>query len=891
MSSNQEYDLFLSYHWRDRNMVESLAHALREKGLEVFLDRWYLVPGQRWQTALEKVLLSCRAAAVVLGPHGLGSWQQREKELALDRQAREEAFSVIPVLLPGAEPALEFLSLNTWVDLREGIDSPESLRILASAARGEAAGPVLEKQAQMVRATVCPFRGLSYFREEDAAFFFGREEFSERLAQEVCCKSLVAVVGASGCGKSSAVRAGLLPRLRQGSGGIVWEIATIVPTDRPLRGLAASLLLLLEPDIREVERLEQVKRLSEYLTTEQNGLRDVTERILEKQPGTDRLLLVVDQWEELYTLAEETAAKSFVEALLKTTASAPLSVVLTLRGDFYGHALAQRPLADRLQDAVVNLGPMTQEELRRAVVKPAEKVGLTYQPGLDNRILDDVGDEPGNLPLLEFVLKGLWEARRGGQLHHAAYDTMGGVEGAMAKRADDVLKSMKEKSVQGGDTLRRVFLDLVHTAEGTKDTRRRVELDKLDEEAQEVVRQLARERLLVTGRDEATGKETLEIAHEALIRYWKQLRSWLDADREFRTWRHRLAAGLAEWERSNRMDKGALLRGGPLAEAERWRDERGQDLADDERTYIEASSAEKHRQARIKRWTIAAVMLVLIGVAVWLSQYWLAERARRTPVLPEMVVIHPDPAGFLMGSPEEDNEAWDEERPPHQVVFQKPFAIGKYEVTFEEYDKFAYDTGRRPPSDSGFGGGKRPVINVSWDDARDYAVWLSKKTRKRYRLPTEAEWEYAARAGTVTRRYWGDDKDHREACRYASVFDRGSENELKSRYNITWQPFACEDGYLTTAPVGSFQPNALGLHDMLGNVWEWVEDCWHENYRNAPDDGSAWLEKEGGNCGLRVIRGGAWNGGPGGVRSAYRGWNARAYRYGNVGFRLAQDIK
>ena len=233
IEEKKAYDLFLSYHWRDRDVVEPLAHALRQKGLEVFLDRWYLVPGLRWQTALERVLLSCRAAAVLIGPHGLGSWQQREKELALDRQARDESFPVIPVLLPGAEPALEFLSLNTWVDLRGGIEGPDTLTILFRAARGEPPGSALEERALELRAAVCPFRGLSYFREEDAPFFFGRESFSDLLREKVRCRSLVAVVGASGCGKSSVVRAGLLPRLRKSPSGRVYEMATLVPGGPP----------------------------------------------------------------------------------------------------------------------------------------------------------------------------------------------------------------------------------------------------------------------------------------------------------------------------------------------------------------------------------------------------------------------------------------------------------------------------------------------------------------------------------------------------------------------------------------------------------------------------------------------------------------------------------
>lgn len=562
-----------------------------------------------------------------------------------------------------------------------------------------------------------------------------------------------------------------------------------------------------------------------------------------------------------------------------------------MRGDFFGRALSHRLLADRLQDGDVKLGPMNREELHRAVVEPAGKVGLAYQPGLAERILEDVGDEPGNLPLLEFVLNGLWEARRGGELHHEAYDAMGGVEGAMAGRAEEVWRSVHEKGPQKEEKLRRVFLDLVHTEAGARDTRRRVQLDKLDQEARELVVQLAHERLLVTGRDEASGRETLEVAHEALIRHWGRLQNWLDADREFRAWRNRLTVGREEYERSGRKDQDTLLRGGPLAEAERWDLERGGDLSNDERAFIQAGSTAARRRTRLRWGTVAAVMLVLIGVSVWFSQYWLAELERRRPIEPEMVTISPESQGFLMGASEDDKEAYAGEKPAHPVIFGHAFAIGKYEVTFEEYDKFAYATDRRLPSDNGFGGGNRPVINVSWEEAREYANWLSERTGKKYRLPTEAEWEYAARAGTLTRRYWGDDPDLREACTYANVSDRGSEKELKVRFNVEGDSFACEDGYTTTAPAGSFRPNAFKLHDMLGNVWELVQDCWHGNYDNAPRDGSAWLEEHGGHCRLRVTRGGCWGNVPGSVRASARGYSLADSRGDGVGFRLTQDVE
>ncbi|MFZ0256368.1 MAG: SUMF1/EgtB/PvdO family nonheme iron enzyme [Gammaproteobacteria bacterium] len=231
---------------------------------------------------------------------------------------------------------------------------------------------------------------------------------------------------------------------------------------------------------------------------------------------------------------------------------------------------------------------------------------------------------------------------------------------------------------------------------------------------------------------------------------------------------------------------------------------------------------------------------------------------------PEMVVI---PAGaFRMGSPEHENGRTNDEGPQHRVTIDRPFAMGKYEVTFDDYDRFARATGRERPDDRGWGRGHRPVINVSWEDATAYTEWLSQETGKRYRLPTEAEWEYAARAGSETRYWWGNEIGQNRA----NCAGCGSEWDGKQ-----------------TAPVGSFGANPFGLHDTAGNVWEWVQDCWHENYTGAPSDGSAW---ETGDCRYRVLRGGSWNREPGFVRSATRFWARPVNRSYNLGFRLAQDL-
>jgi hypothetical protein len=212
-TAKSSYDVFLSYNSADHRVVEEVARKLRDQGLEPFLDRWYLAPGKRWRSKLEETLSSCKAVAIFVGPGEMGSWQQREIDIALDLQNRSANLPVIPVLLPGCEPPLGFLRQLTWVDLRtQTLD--DGIVILDRAIRGDGSGPDLQERLDTVRASICPYRGLLHFREEDAPFFFGRETAVDKLMNAVQRRPLVAVVGASGSGKSSVVRAGLVPRLR-----------------------------------------------------------------------------------------------------------------------------------------------------------------------------------------------------------------------------------------------------------------------------------------------------------------------------------------------------------------------------------------------------------------------------------------------------------------------------------------------------------------------------------------------------------------------------------------------------------------------------------------------------------------------------------------------------
>ncbi|WP_419856934.1 formylglycine-generating enzyme family protein [Candidatus Palauibacter irciniicola] len=265
------------------------------------------------------------------------------------------------------------------------------------------------------------------------------------------------------------------------------------------------------------------------------------------------------------------------------------------------------------------------------------------------------------------------------------------------------------------------------------------------------------------------------------------------------------------------------------------------------------------------------------------------ETFRDCAFCPEMVVV--PPGTFTMGSPESEEFRAAVEGPRHSVTIAAPFAVGVYEITFAEWDACVQMGGcRYTPADRRWGRERRPVLYVSWEDAQAYVSWLSGLTGQRYRLLSEAEWEYVARAGTVTARYWGEGVS--DLCRYANGAGGGSRARsfrglrFSRGYGIETEA-PCNDGYRGTAPVGSFAPNAFGLYDVLGNVSEWTQDCWNESHRGAPADGSA---RESGDCDRRVLRGGSWFIGAWFLRSANRSRNVPDSRDMYYGFRVARTL-
>ncbi|MBD0264796.1 MAG: CHAT domain-containing protein, partial [Tolypothrix sp. Co-bin9] len=455
-----------------------------------------------------------------------------------------------------------------------------------------------------------PYQGLSAFGEEDAGFFFGRETFVNELVQTTRKQPLVGVVGPSGSGKSSIVFAGLIPQLRSEGN---WLISSFRPGNQPFYQLACALVRQLEPELSETGLLREAAGLAGDMQSGRITLEQVAYSIKERNGGK-RLLLVADQFEELYTLCQKEEQERFADALLGAISLENLTLVFTLRADFYGYVLSYRPFRDALQEFTPQLlSSMKPEELEAAIALPAQKLEVQLEAQLTQRILDDVGQEPGNLPLLEFALTRLWDQQENRVLTHHAYDEIGGVKKAIANHAELVFQQLSKKQQKQAE---RIFVQLVRPGEGTEDTRRIATRAEVGEDNWGLVSYLAgyQARLVVTGHREQ--EDTVEVVHEALIREWGTLREWINANREFRTWQERLKVGLREWKNSNH-DSGALLRGVPLTVAEDWLHKRAKEMTQEERDFIQASASQRNREQaereRRRRLTFLGLVGGLIG--------------------------------------------------------------------------------------------------------------------------------------------------------------------------------------------------------------------------------------------------------------------------------------
>jgi WD40 repeat protein/class 3 adenylate cyclase len=486
-----------------------------------------------------------------------------------------------------------------------------------------------------------PYKGLRAFEEGDAPDFFGREELVEQLVKRLGQTQFLAVVGPSGSGKSSVVRAGLVPAIRGGAipGSEGWPIVDMFPGPHPLDGLEAALLRA-SPD--------PPPSLMEQLERDEHGLHRAVLRLLPSD-GSD-LVLVIDQFEEVFTLVEDEAVRTHFLGSLEAAATDPhsrLRVVATLRADFYDRPLLYRGFAELFKSRVEAVIPLSAEELERAISGPAKRVDVTLEPGLVAAMLGDVAEEPGALPLMEYALTELFERRDGRVLFLEAYREIGGVSGALGRRAEELYGELDD---EGKEAARQLFLRLVALGEGTEDTRRRVprsEVASLEVDQQAmatVVDTFGPSRQLSFDRDGRTGAPTIELAHEAMLTAWPRLHRWIDDARDDVRTERRVASAARDWVEADR-DPSFLLAGSRLEQVEAWRTGSGLALTPEELEFLDASAAERDRrrtdeEARLAREralerrsvrrlrTVVAVLAVAALIAGGLTVFATSQQGR-----------------------------------------------------------------------------------------------------------------------------------------------------------------------------------------------------------------------------------------------------------------------
>jgi WD40 repeat protein len=561
---------------------------------------------------------------------------------------------------------------------------------------------------------VCPYRGLEPFNEEHAEYFFGREALTDQLVDKLRSDNFLAIVGASGSGKSSLVKAGLVHKLRRGhavSGSDRWHIRIMTPTEHPFKSLANAFV---NSESSAVDCAEQLRRAETFLQEGGSGLNQLIRASLISQNCSTRMVLIIDQFEEIFTLCQGINAERdrhrFFHALLTALRDLPeqFSVVIVLRADFFSKCSFYKELIERIEQHLVMVTPLTYDQIKASILKPAEKVGLICDPNLVYNILLEIVGAPGELPLLQYTLMELWEHRQrspeGGspRLTLDAYAELGGVRGTLQKRANALFYSLKPEEQR---IAQRIFIGLTQLGEGTEDTRRRVLKSELvngqsaPELVEQVLEKLVHAKLVVTNQVVPTSghqeqvdqrlanistalrlaqvvkksarvaqtsdlmqrlpqaqatlthqyrlnisrlsqkaeshlipnamgngcQETVDIAHEALIRNWGLLRSWLDENREMLRRQRRIERSAREWNAQQVRSPEYLLRGSRLVDADDFLHQYPHELSVLAHRYIAASREDHHRSRRELRFLQVSVPCTLmVALGITFSQYRMA---------------------------------------------------------------------------------------------------------------------------------------------------------------------------------------------------------------------------------------------------------------------------
>jgi len=496
-----------------------------------------------------------------------------------------------------------------------------------------------------------PYKGLQYFDERDADHFFGRERLTAKIVSRLHQTRFLTIIGASGSGKSSLIRAGVIPALRRGQrladGSLPptdsgqWDIRTLTPTAHPLEALAATLA-------RHEESVTAMTALQRDLAAEPRALALAAQRLLARN-GKRHLLLFIDQFEELFTLCRQPAEReTFINNLLAAVApeaQQPVTVLAALRADFYAQCSQHAGLREWVSQQQEYIGAMSRDELLSAILQPAALGDWKIQEGLVELMLDEAGGEPGALPLLSHALLETWSRRRGRKLTLSGYQESGGIQGAIAKTAETVFQQRLAPAQR--PIARMIFLRLTElgASENSPDTRRRVPFSELITRATDaptleaVLNILADARLITTGTLPPGDAKVVEVAHEAIIREWPTLRHWLNENREGLLRQRQLTEDANDWEKLGR-DAGALYRGAQLRQMLEWADRFPEPLSVPETEFLQASRENAEREAaeakRLAQAThsqrvFAAIAAISVLVLIVAGVVWVIAPALRPP--------------------------------------------------------------------------------------------------------------------------------------------------------------------------------------------------------------------------------------------------------------------
>jgi formylglycine-generating enzyme required for sulfatase activity len=949
--------IFLSHSSENNAEAVALRDWLKGEGWEdVFLDvdpDRGIAAGERWERALNEAASRCEAVLFLVSRVWLASgWCLKEFNLA--HKLNKRSFGLLIEDIPVADLPVNLTSTWQLVRLCSGTDhvmlrvsmpftgkeshvtfSAEALGRLKTGLRRAGLDSRFFTWPPEGDPNRPPYRGLRPLEAEDVGIFFGRDapiiEALDALRglRDGAPPRLFVILGASGAGKSSFLRAGLFPRIARDDQNF-FPLPIIRPERAAITG-EAGLLRALEGAFEVAGITVTRADLRAAIQAGATKLKPLLQALAGKatpaasdtgaKPKAPALILSIDQAEELFLAEARDEAQPFlalVRDLLNEDVPAIIAV-FTIRSDNYERLQLAKEL-EGVRQQTFSLPPMPRGSYAEVVKGPARRLegtarALNIEDGLVEALLEDIeaGGAKDALPLLAFTLERLYgEYHTGGALKLSHYNELGRVKGSIEAAVEQALKAADADPAIPRDRLARLALlrrGLVPWLAGidpdTGAPRRRVaRLSEIPTEARPLIQYLVEQRLLATDVAKDTGEKTIEPAHEALLRQWGLLDGWLAEDAGLLAVLEGVKRASRDWAANAKNTAWLAHATDRLAAAERLseRPDLAANLEPTDRAYLAECGKAEAKAKRGKRLVHVAIYALLVGVIVSLGGiiekepikeqlHWFtvmrpyrvanfdpyvlkpkAERALQSLAnfhecaknCPEMIVV---PAGaFTMGSPATEQDRVTNEGPQHKVTIAKPFAVSKHDVTFADWDACVSVGACPKAADSGFGRDTKPVINVAWDDAQTYTAWLSKMTGQPYRLLTEAEWEYAARAGTTTLYYWGDTG----GTGNANCNGCGSKRDAKQ-----------------TSPVGSFAANQFGLYDMAGNVFQWVQDCSHLNYNGAPTDGSPWIS---GDCNSRIGRGGSWVSDPQNLRAAARLGLPSDFRIVNLGFRVGRTL-